>query len=468
MRVKIGSKPVARTCFTLLTWDVIVRHLTALVWCGDKVVTVYVLTNSDDVFKEVSGSGPDDLIRGLAGNDVIYSDFGTDKILAGVGDDTVYASHAGTFLGQDGNDVIYLDMFGTAALHGVSSVNGGEGSDIFGLALRDRGTTHDSVTVIATDGGWTLDLDGRTLAKATQVETLDINLEEIRATACSIMGGTGNDHVRFGTGDTAFFGGAGDDLVILNDPDGVLTLDGGDGDDTLYIYGFTTRGGAITLDLRDGGSTLMIGEKQGSLTGFEHLNLMGTQHDDVAYLGAGNDIITEDDPQSREIGGKDFYSTGGGTDYVSAGIGDDTVIGGDGRDTILGGAGHNEVTGGRGGDRLQAGGGANVFGYLHVTDSSVGGAGMDRIVRFSGPGGGGGADRIDLSAIDAMTGAGAANDAFVFVGTEAFSGAGQVRLIEAGGGVFVDINTLGGIGPDMEIFLTGISAASLDVTSFYL
>ncbi len=80
---------------------------------------------------------------------------------------------------------------------------------------------------------------------------------------------------------------------------------------------------------------------------------------------------------------------------------------------LRGGAGKDTLTGGIGGDRF-------VFA---ATGDSVTGANADRITDFSRAQG----DRIDLSAIDANTGA-AGNQAFTFIGSGAFTHhAGQLR-----------------------------------------
>ena len=110
--------------------------------------------------------------------------------------------------------------------------------------------------------------------------------------------------------------------------------------------------------------------------------------------------------------------------------GNDTLNGGNGNDTLIGRAGSDNLTGGIGID---------TFIYTVLGDSV--GANIDTITDFLI-----GADKIDLSAIDANTGI-AGNQAFTFIGAAAFSarvaGRGQLRyggttgLLEAN----VNINT---------------------------
>ncbi len=67
------------------------------------------------------------------------------------------------------------------------------------------------------------------------------------------------------------------------------------------------------------------------------------------------------------------------------------------------------------------------------------------------------ADRIDLSAIDAIAGGGTANDTFAFIGTAAFTAAGQVRITALGAtDTLVEVNTTGASGAEMAIILKNI------------
>jgi len=96
--------------------------------------------------------------------------------------------------------------------------------------------------------------------------------------------------------------------------------------------------------------------------------------------------------------------------------------------------------------------GADTFVYLAVSNSRTGVAARDVINGFArAPGE---QDRIDLSAIDANT-ATAANDAFTFIGTGAFTAAGQVRVQGLGGpnAVIVEVNVNADLAADMQIFV---------------
>ncbi|MCR6502185.1 cadherin domain-containing protein [Shinella sp. CPCC 101442] len=113
-------------------------------------------------------------------------------------------------------------------------------------------------------------------------------------------------------------------------------------------------------------------------------------------------------------------------DQVEAIIGTakaETLKGGIGADFINAGRGDDRLIGGVGADKLYGGSGADTFSFLALKDSTRSPTGRDVIYDFDGKAG----DRIDLSRIDAKLAA-TANDAFSFIGTDAFSKkAGELR-----------------------------------------
>jgi Ca2+-binding RTX toxin-like protein len=93
-------------------------------------------------------------------------------------------------------------------------------------------------------------------------------------------------------------------------------------------------------------------------------------------------------------------------------LGIDTLIGGNGNDLLIGSAGRDIMTGGTGNDVFRFGANIAEIGKASAT--------RDRIVDFTS-----GDDLIDLSAIDASSAAGVQD--FVFIGSAAFTGLGQLR-----------------------------------------
>ena len=149
----------------------------------------------------------------------------------------------------------------------------------------------------------------------------------------------------------------------------------------------------------------------------------------------GNDLL--------RAGGTDSVLSGGdGSDRVFGGGGDDSLLGNAGKDTLRGGAGSDLLRGGTGRDTLTGGIGDDTFRF---SDKGEAGKGVNRdVITDFQPG----SDLVDLSAIDANTLL-AGNQAFVFIGNDVFSGAGQIRFANAGGILSGDLNGDGV--PDFQI-----------------
>jgi Ca2+-binding RTX toxin-like protein len=99
--------------------------------------------------------------------------------------------------------------------------------------------------------------------------------------------------------------------------------------------------------------------------------------------------------------------------------------------------------GGMGTDSLNGGRGKDTFVWTDIAESRPG-PGRDSIEDFTQ-----GEDKIDVSRIDAIAGGG--NDAFVFIGTAAFTAAGQLRQFEFGKGIIVEGDVTGDGKADFQI-----------------
>ncbi|MBD0302751.1 MAG: hypothetical protein ICV85_11405, partial [Tolypothrix sp. T3-bin4] len=135
-------------------------------------------------------------------------------------------------------------------------------------------------------------------------------------------------------------------------------------------------------------------------------------------------------------------------DNLFGGNGNDVLSGGSGSDRLVGDSGNDTLSGGSGTDILRGGAGNDVFNFSSVTDSPAGSS-RDVINDFFGNGNLPG-DRIDLSTIDANSTIGG-NQAFTFIGSRAFSAAGQVRY---SGGILQASND-GDLSAEFEIQLVG-------------
>ena len=155
--------------------------------------------------------------------------------------------------------------------------------------------------------------------------------------------------------------------------------------------------------------------------------------------GRGDDDITG-------TGRTDLVQGGEGNDTLRAGGGADTLWGGLGDDRLIGNAGNDVLSGDGGTDRLTGGLGADSFVFSAFSDSIPGV--RDTILDFDATQG----DRIDLSLIDADSGL-AGDQAFAFIGADAFTAAGQVRVRAVTGSIRVDLNLDGDAGVEMAILV---------------
>ena len=267
-----------------------------------------------------------------------------------------------------------------------------------------------------------------------------------------IDGGAGNDTVSYETAtsgviiylsnETYGFGGAaGDRLISIENLTGSAYNDiiAGDGRDNIIDGG---SGGRDILYGGRGIDTLSYASATEAVTvNLQNLRGGGGAAGDLFYdfenlLGSAFNDTLEGDSGANRIDG------GAGNDRITGNAGADELFGGAGDDTIFGGAGNDRITGGAGADRMEGGAGNDLF-IFTATDTAT-----DIITDFAR-----GRDRIDLSGIDANAGT-AANDAFAFIGSAAFSNvAGQLRF--AGGFLYGDVDGDGVA--DFTLQLNGVS-----------
>ena len=308
-----------------------------------------------------------------------------------------------------------------------------------------------------------------------------------------IVGGRGNDVLRGGGGDDTIFGRAGSDALfgqagndtLIGAPNDRL-FDGGPGTDTVRIEGgegadrfFVDTGLAF-----DDPSVFVFnsGAGRAELAGVERLEIATGAGADRVEVGAvfGDRTVPILGGEGRIDGINSFdFSAGAGNDTLNGtrsngslaargdagddvfqgGAGDDTLDGGAGADTLRGGGGGDTLDGGAGADTLRGGAGNDTFAYDAISQSPAGPANRDSINDFTP-----GEDRIDLSAVDAVPGAG--DQAFSFLGNIS----PDVKIYRSGD-LFYDpeaellkgfVGDFVGFDANFEVKLTGVESLSTD------
>jgi glucose/arabinose dehydrogenase len=159
--------------------------------------------------------------------------------------------------------------------------------------------------------------------------------------------------------------------------------------------------------------------------------------------------------------GADMINGGDGRDRILGGAGNDTLHGGTGNDTIGGNGQSDLIDGGTGRDHLTGGSGADIFDFNTRADSRAG-LTRDVIDDF-----GTGADRLNFASIDARPGEDG-NQQFDFIGTAAFTAAGQIRATQSGTAVVLHINIGGTAGDAMQVVLRDTLVADITTADFIL
>ncbi|NYZ24288.1 tandem-95 repeat protein, partial [Azospirillum oleiclasticum] len=385
-------------------------------------------------------------VEGEGGGRVTTQDFVSSDVTLGDGGNSTVVATGGLSAAIDtGNGDDRIEF--TSATQAVA------GSGAAGVVRVRSGAGNDTVLVTAQTG----------VAVAAAIEAGDGDdvVTISNRSADVIDGGDGNDTLSGGGGDDTIIGGAGNDVLsggagggdvllggagndTLRDSDGVVTADGGEGDDSFVLDVSVAaadpdvqrliRGGAgadlMTLSSSLGTLALRIlgdGDTAAPDDGADNITLTGIYATAEVILGNGADFYQGDNSGSSTTtmlidlvsggDGDDEIRTGGGNDVVYGDEGNDRIFGGFGDDRLYGGVGNDDLWGNGGNDTLSgdagddtlrgfdgndtlAGGDGNdtLYGEAH-NDTLDGGAGDDTLIGDTGndrlDGGAGSLDRLD-------------------------------------------------------------------------
>ena len=447
----------------------------------------------------LSGGAGNDVLNGAAGADLLVGGDGSDSyVIDNVGDvvsetnavvtsggtDTVSSSLAAYTLGAN---VENLRLLATTAANGTGNalnntlyagagnniLNGGDGIDTASYAFAASAVVASlAVTTAQATGGSGSDtlLAFENLTGSNFNDTLTGN-----AAANTLSGGVGIDVLNGGAGNDILDGGAGADRLV-----------GGDGSDTYVVENVADvvsetnavaiTGGTDTVNTTLASYTLGANVENLRLMATTAANGTGNALGNTLFAGAGNNILNGGDgidtasyafatsAVTANLALTTAQATGGSgsdtllafenltgsnfNDILTGNAAANTLRGGIGNDVLSGGAGNDLLIGGVGVDRLNGGVGADRFDFDFLSEMGLGTL-RDVVGDFKTSEG----DKIDLSTLDANV-ATAVNDAFSFIGANAFSSnaTGQVRF--AGGILFgsTDADTAA----EFEISLIGV------------
>jgi len=169
--------------------------------------------------------------------------------------------------------------------------------------------------------------------------------------------------------------------VVRMQPEGVLRIDGFQGDTNVISLRHEPRGGGASgaeprFVIADPAGVFAIGGSSCKVTGPETITCdAGPVSSISAGLGAGDDVMMVDPGVPARYSAA--IRGGEGNDVIGGGPGNDRIAGNLGRDVIAGGAGHDRLLGGPGSDGLIGGPGRDTLIGGRGADALFGGKGRD-------------------------------------------------------------------------------------------
>jgi Ca2+-binding RTX toxin-like protein len=289
------------------------------------------------------GQAGADTLFGKGGNDFLFGGDGKDILTGGPGDDQVF--------GQAGNDIMIWnpgdgsDTFEGGDGSDIALVNGGNGAETFtitanGTRVRldrvnpapftlDIGTTES--LVLHAGGGDDVITAGNGLSSLISL-TLDGGDGNDTITggdgADQVIGGAGNDVIAGGRGNDTASLGDGDDTFVWNPGDGSDTVFGGAGSDTLDFNGANV---AEKINISANGAGFTFTRDVANIT------MSVSQVETIEFTARGGaDLVTIGDLTGTGVSkvNVDLSATGGGSP-LGDGAADNVIVNGTGKNDAL-------------------------------------------------------------------------------------------------------------------------------------
>jgi Ca2+-binding RTX toxin-like protein len=196
-----------------------------------------------------------------------------------------------------------------------------------------------------------LGLDNISFASFWNAPTPVDRFDYVFSSRFSVVGSSGNDSLRAGTGGAIIDGQDGDDEI--NGDVGTDDIDGSLGDDVIYTGGGDGSSSYEVARGSEGNDSISV-TTSGTVAG--NYRFYG---DTTLGLGEGNDIL-DLSGAGGNIGPNDNWAWGG--------AGDDFIIDSAFKDHLFGEAGNDIITSGLGGDEITGGDGVDVVSYYGSPD----------------------------------------------------------------------------------------------------
>jgi Ca2+-binding RTX toxin-like protein len=427
----------------------------------------------------LSGAEGVDTLIGEGGADTLDGGDGTDRLEGGSGDDTYQIDNANDVIVEgtvgDEDTLVASASYTLAGTAHVEILKAAAGNGVVNLTGNDRANTlHGNRANNLLDGGADANGDDaavftgrRTDYNVTRNQDGSFRIQDTRANGDGVDTVRNVEIFRFSdgsvtaenllnkapTGITLDFDVVAENSKV-NTPIGTFKVI--DADDTTHRFELLDNaGGRFAIDASTGALKVVDGVRLDYEQATQHsitvraIDGAGASFTRTLFIKVDNvlnESATGDALGNLILGGngRDTFSGGLGNDTINAGAGNDRLNGDAGNDSLVGGAGNDVFSGGDGNDRLVGGFGKDTFTggrgrdvfVFDDRDTSSSKTTADTILDFKGREG----DRLDLRAVDANTKK-SGDQNFSFIGTKAFSKAGEVRYEKTKGYTYVHLNT---------------------------